>query len=100
MKSPKDCQNIQDIRAAIDNLDKDIIDKFATRFEYVKAAAQFKQTTQDVRAKDRFYAMLQQRRVWAESNNLNPDVIENIYRDLVNYFINEELQHWTKTKNT
>lgn len=37
---------------------------------------------------------LQPRRIWAEEVNLNPDVIEKLYRDLVNYFINEELKHW------
>jgi isochorismate pyruvate lyase len=38
--------------------------------------------------------MLQQRRVWAEDARLNPDVIEKLYRDLVNYFIDEEMKHW------
>jgi isochorismate pyruvate lyase len=38
--------------------------------------------------------MLQQRREWAQASGLNPDVIENIYRDLVNYYIEEELKHY------
>ena len=38
--------------------------------------------------------MLEERRKWAQSENLNPDVVENIYRDLVNYFIEEELKDW------
>ncbi|WP_414542589.1 hypothetical protein [Nostoc sp. CCY0012] len=38
--------------------------------------------------------MLQQRRLWAEAAGLNPDVIENLYRDLVSYFIDEELKNW------
>ena len=38
--------------------------------------------------------MLKQRRIWAKSENLNPDIVENIYRDLVNYFIEEELKTW------
>lgn len=42
--------------------------------------------------------MLQQRRVWAEENNLDPDIVEKLYRDLVDYFINQELQHWKKKK--
>ena len=43
--------------------------------------------------------MLEQRRAWAEAENLSPDVIENIYQDLVNYFINEELADWKKNNN-
>jgi isochorismate pyruvate lyase len=47
IKQPQDCQNIQDIRTEIDSLDREIISKFAQRFEYVKAAAKFKQSTKD-----------------------------------------------------
>ena len=98
MKEVKDCQNIQEIRAAIDSLDRDIINKLGKRFEYVKAAAKFKNNTEEVEAVERFNSMLQQRRVWAEANNLHPDVIEKLYRDWVNYFIKEELQYWEDNK--
>ena len=94
MKQSQNCQNIQDIREAIDLLDRDIIDKLAIRLEYVQAAAKFKKDIQDVKAKERFNSMLQERRIWAVENNLNPDFIEQLYRDIVNYFINTELQHW------
>jgi isochorismate pyruvate lyase len=42
--------------------------------------------------------MLDQRRIWAEQEGLNPDVIEKMYRDLVNYFIKEELKYWQEFK--
>jgi len=38
--------------------------------------------------------MLQARRIWAEEEGLNLDVIENLYQNLVNYFITEEPKHW------
>lgn len=38
--------------------------------------------------------MLQQRHTWAEIEELNPDVIEKMYRDLVSHFISEEMQHY------
>ena len=41
---------------------------------------------------NRFAAMLHQRRLWAEENQLSPDVIENVYRDLAGYFIEQELK--------
>lgn len=37
--------------------------------------------------------MLQQRRIRAEED-LNPDVIEKLNQDLVNYFIQEEFKYW------
>lgn len=36
--------------------------------------------------------MLQTRRQWAEENGLSADVIEKMYSDLVNYFIEEEMR--------
>ena len=38
--------------------------------------------------------VLQQRRQWAQESGLNPDIVEKLYRDLVNYFIDEELKDW------
>lgn len=99
MKQPKDCSSIQDIRIEIDNLDRQIIAILGKRFEYVKAAAKFKTSETSVKAPQRFKSMLEKRRIWAEEENLNPDVIEKIYRDLVNYFINQELEDWKDRNN-
>lgn len=94
MKTPQDCTNMQDIRTEIDHIDQQIIALLGQRFDYVKAAAKFKTDTASVRASERFESMLQQRRIWAETAGLSADVIEKLYRDLVTYFINEELNHW------
>ena len=94
MKMPDECTNIQEIRTEIDEIDRQVIASFAKRFAYVKAASKFKTDATSVRAKERFVAMLEQRRTWAQENGLNPDVIEKIYRDLITYFIEEELNHW------
>ena len=94
MKQTKDCSNIEEIRQEIDKIDRQIIAAFGKRFEYVKAAAKFKTNETSVKAPERVKSMLQQRRIWAEEQGLNPDVIEKLYQDLVNYFMNEELKHW------
>lgn len=41
--------------------------------------------------------MLLQRRAWAEAVNIHPDVIEQMYTNLVNYFISEEMKHLNNT---
>ena len=94
MKMPDECTNIQEIRTEIDEIDRQVIASFAKRFAYVKAASKFKTDATSVRAKERFAAMLEQRRIWAQEDGLNPDIIEKLYQDLVNYFIEEELNHW------
>ncbi len=98
MKKPEECSNMSHIRHEIDILDQKIIKILGERFQYVKAATKFKTSQTGVKAPERFQSMLKQRRVWAQSENLNPDIVEKIYRDLVNYFINEELKAWEKTE--
>lgn len=92
-----DCRDMADIRAAIDQIDEQVIALLGQRFEYVKAAAPFKTDAQSVKAPERLNAMLEQRRQWAETVGLDADVIEKLYRDLVQYFIEAELAHWRST---
>jgi isochorismate pyruvate lyase len=100
MKLPEECANMPDIRAEIDQLDRQIIAVLGKRFAYIKAAAKFKTSQTSVKAPERVKAMLQQRRLWAEAEGLNPDVIEQMYQNLVNYFLEEELQRWRSPSNS
>ncbi|WP_316820254.1 isochorismate lyase [Pedobacter gandavensis] len=93
-KQPEECQNMIDIRQEIDHIDQQIIGLIGRRYQYVKSAAQFKTSESSVKAPERFASMLLERRKWAEQQDLDPNVIEKIYTDLVHYFINEELNHW------
>jgi isochorismate pyruvate lyase len=94
MKTPEECQDMQEIRKEIDQIDKNVIDLLGLRFNYVKAVAKFKKNELEVNAPDRLVTMLSHRRNWAKEKNLSPEVIEKMYRDLVNYFIDQELKHF------
>ncbi|MFC3627282.1 isochorismate lyase [Vogesella amnigena] len=89
-----DCQSLLDIRSGIDDIDQQVIRLLGERFDYVKAAAAFKRDADAVRAPQRLQQMLAQRRDWATQAGLSADVIEALYRQLVEYFIAEELRHW------
>ncbi|NJK84700.1 MAG: isochorismate-pyruvate lyase [Bacteroidales bacterium] len=93
MKHPSDCQNIDEIRNAIDELDTQIIQLLGKRFKYVKCVVQYKEKNIDsIVAKERLEAVINSRRNQAEANGLNADVVEKMYRLLINYFIEEELK--------
>ena len=83
MTPPDRCEDIGQIRAEIDRIDRQVIAALGERFAYVEAAARFKTGEADVRAPGRVEAMLRRRRDWAVEEGLDPDVIEKIYRDLV-----------------
>ena len=98
-KLPKDCKNMKEIRAEIDYLDKHIISLIGKRAGYVHAAAAFKVSGTDVRAPERFASMLEQRREWAQENQLSPDMIEGLYRLMVEHFIEQEMSQWQQIKD-
>jgi len=93
MKQPDKCENIEEIREAIDNIDKEIIRLIGRRFGYVKEIVKFKNKDRDsIVDKDRYNEVIENRRKLAVENGLNPDLIENIYKNLIDHFINKEIE--------
>jgi isochorismate pyruvate lyase len=92
-KKPEDCRNISEIRTEIDAIDKKILKMLGQRFEYVKKVVDFKEKTPDsIVASNRRETVIAQRREWAIENGLSPDAIEEMYRNLIQYFIDEEMK--------
>ena len=87
MKRPEDCTNIDDIRNEIDAIDKQVIELLGKRLQYVKEIVRFKKDEEDILARKRYREVLQTRREWAVQQGLDPDVIENMYISLIQYFI-------------
>ena len=99
MKLPEKCENISEIRDAIDSIDKEIIELMGRRFNYVKEIVKFKDKDKDsIIAKDRYNKVIENRRSLAVENGLNPDLIENIYKSLINHFIDKEIEIVEKLK--
>ena len=53
----------------------------------------------DVRAIDRYNAVLLARRQWAVEAGLDPDVIEQMYKLLIGHFIDAEMKELGLVKN-
>lgn len=97
VKPPEDCAGIEDVRQDIDVLDRKIVALLGRRAGYVEAAARFKTSESRVRAPQRQKSMLEARRRWAEDEGLSPDVIEKIYRTLIDHFVQHEMDRWRAT---
>ena len=94
MIAPDQCQSLDEIRAGMDSIDRQIVALIAHRVAYVRAAAKFKTSSANVAAPERVAAVLKTRRDWAEAAGLDGQTIENLYRDLVAYCISEEHNQW------
>lgn len=91
---PDRCTSLEEIRAGMDAIDRQIVSLIAERVACVRAAAKFKTSSANVAAPDRVAAVLKTRREWAESKGLSGDVVESLYRDLVTYCVSEEHKQW------
>ncbi|MEP6714044.1 MAG: chorismate mutase family protein [Terriglobia bacterium] len=97
--APRDCANLDEIRAGMDAIDREIVALIAQRVAYVRAAAKFKTSSANVAAPERVAAVLKTRREWAEASGLSGDVIEGLYRELVTYCVSEEHREFESSRS-
>jgi len=92
MRDPKQCKDIKEIRVAIDEIDFQIIELLGKRLCFVEEIVKFKNNEEAIVAKSRQKEVFEQRRKWAENYNLDQDLIENIYKTLLQFNIQKELK--------
>lgn len=90
-KLPHECTSITEVRNEIDRIDAQLIQLLGERFGYVREVVKYKEKNDKaVEASDRRKTVIDSRRQWAEQQGIDPDVIEQIYNTLIDYFIAEE----------
>ena len=94
MRAPEACKSIEDVREAIDGLDREILRLLGRRAGYVAAAAPFKTDLKGVRGPERQRAMLATRREWAREEGLDADFVEGLYQYIVSHFVRREMEDW------
>ena len=94
---PHECKSKEEVRAEIDRLDRQIIDLFAERFQYVLAIVPFKKSADDIVSLPRYEEVISSRGQWAAEKGLSAEVFECIYSKLLDYCIDEEHKVAEKT---
>ena len=87
----ENCRSIDDVRTRIDQIDRQIVTLLAARGAYVKQAARFKKTTDDVKAPQRVEQVIAKVTALAAELGANPSITEQTYRAMISGFINAEL---------
>ena len=93
MKKEK-CESLDQAREKIDAIDLALIEMIATRQFYVDQAARFKRTAEEVHSPERVQQVINQVRQKAMDLGTDPDLIEKIYRDMIQHFIQRELKEF------
>ena len=88
------CANLNDVRQEIDRLDHAIVRLLVERQGYVAQAAHFKPTVEAVVVPERIEAIITKVRAQTIGLDGDPDLIEAIYRPMINAYIAFERQRW------
>ncbi|MBX3644733.1 MAG: chorismate mutase [Rubrivivax sp.] len=96
MNTPEECTSLAQVRAEIDRLDEQVVQLLAERGRYVLAAARFKHSAAEVRAPQRVEQVVARVRALAEQHGALPEVVERVYRELIEAFTEAEHRRWSQ----
>lgn len=92
LKKPTSCISKEEIRKHIDAIDREIINLFALRFEYVHEIVKFKTDHESVVALERKNEVIKVRGKWADELGLDRETFEHLYTVLIDHNISKELE--------
>jgi len=85
------CNSIEEVRRNVDRIDIQIVSLLEERGRYVKQAARFKKTTDDVKAPQRVEEVIDKVKAMSLQVGANAVVVERVYRAMISAFVEAEL---------
>lgn len=86
------CQSLNEVRENIDRIDDRIVKLIAQRYDYVNQAAGLKKDIAEITDSKRIGQVIEKVKQQAKQNNIDENIIEPIYRTMINAFIKEEVR--------
>ncbi|WP_448580234.1 chorismate mutase [Thermaurantiacus sp.] len=83
-----------EVRAAVDDIDRELVALLAERMRFMEAAARIKPLRAAVRDEARKRQVIANARAEAEAQGLDPEVIEELWERLVEASIAHEFRVW------
>lgn len=91
LRPPEDCPDMPTLREQIDALDAQLVALLARRAGYIDRAAEIKETVGlPARIPDRVEEVIQRVRAKADVEKLDPDLVEALWRSLIEWSIRRE----------
>lgn len=90
------CKDLKEVRANIDRIDREIVKLIAERGQFVEQAAIFKNDEAVIREPNRIKVVIQNVRTHALEFGVDADIVEGVYRTMIDEFIDFELKEYRK----
>ncbi|OQX73192.1 MAG: chorismate mutase, partial [Campylobacteraceae bacterium 4484_4] len=95
----KECHSLEEVRDEIDKIDDKIIELIAARKDYVKQAAKFKHSIDEIKSDERIEDVINRVRHQALTLGLSPNMVTEIYTKMINDMVETEIAQFRNAKN-
>ena len=87
----KTCNTLEEVRSEIDILDEKIVELISQRSHYIRQAASFKNSVDEVKAEDRIDDIMQRLRHKAIELEVSPNMITDLYKIMIDEMVETEI---------
>jgi len=95
----KRCNSLEEARAEIDKLDDTIVELIAARNAYIRQLAHFKNSIDEIKAEDRISDVINRVRSRAIELDLSPNLINELYINMIDAMVDSEVAEFKNAKN-
>lgn len=95
----EECNSLQEVREHIDRLDDQIVELIAARNGYVKQAANFKHSIEEIKANERMEAVMDRVRSRAMEFGVSPNLLTRLYTIMIDAMVEAEISEFRNAKS-
>jgi len=95
----KKCNSLQEVRKEVDIIDTQIVELISQRSHLIRQAAAFKESVNEVKAEDRIDDIMQRVRKKAIELNINPNMISQLFKIMINEMVETEISEFRNGGN-
>ena len=90
----KNCTNLEEVRSEIDTIDEEIVRLIAKRSKYVKQAAKFKESVEEIKSDERINDVLSHVRHLAATLGISPNLVADVFKILIDKMVEMEIEEF------
>ncbi len=87
----KKCETLEELRKEVDKVDEMIVELIAVRNDYIKQAAGFKHTVDEIKTDERIDEVLNHVRHKALMLGVSPNMVADIYKKMIDEMVETEI---------
>jgi len=90
----KTCNSLQEVRNEIDLVDDKLVELISQRSHFIRQAAGFKNSVDEVKAEDRINEIMQRVRKKGIESNINPNMLSELFTIMINEMVETEISEF------